>query len=56
MTSTSDRGRTPSPPKDADAAKRPPSPTHPGDDDRHKIEKIAKAGRKDFDPNLENDG
>lgn len=56
MTSTSDRRGAASPPKDADVAKRPPSSAHPGDDDPHKIEKIAKAGRKDFDPNLENEG
>lgn len=56
MTSTSDRGRTASPPTDADAPKRPRASAQPGDDDRHKIEKIAKAGRKDFDPNLENEG
>lgn len=56
MTRTSDRSRAASPPKDAEAPERPPSPAHPGDDDRHKVEKIAKAGREDFDPNLENEG
>ena len=55
MTSTSDPAK-PAPGPTDDTEKPSAADRRGGAHDRHKIEKIAKAGRRDFDPNEENEG